>query len=65
MPIYEYECEHCSTTFETIVSINSTDDVSCKNCGSTDTRKLISASSMKVGSKSSDSTGCVPRGGFN
>ena len=65
MPIYEYECEKCKTTFETIVSINSTEDVSCKHCGSMDTRKLMSASSLKVGSKTSDSSGCAPRGGFS
>lgn len=63
MPIYEYECAQCGTIFETLVSITSEDDIVCEKCGSKDTRKLISASGIKI-SSNPDNSSCQSRGGF-
>lgn len=45
MPIYEYECDHCSKTFEVKQSINDAPLSACPSCGQP-VRKLISASSF-------------------
>ncbi|MDQ6982634.1 MAG: zinc ribbon domain-containing protein [Mariprofundus sp.] len=42
MPIYEFHCRICGSNFETLVC-NSSEVVSCKQCGSCDLQKLISA----------------------
>jgi len=41
MPLFEYECKKCSHKFEELVSSGQT-EIACPQCGSTDTRKLIS-----------------------
>lgn len=65
MPIYEYFCEKCEKTFEAIVSISFRDTPACKDCGSADTRKIMSATSITSQGKSSQPAGCQPRGGFS
>jgi putative FmdB family regulatory protein len=41
MPLYEYHCEPCDHTFETL--IRSTSDLaSCPHCGSVEVAKLLS-----------------------
>lgn len=42
MPIYEYVCDKCGTDFEELVTKASSNPV-CPSCGSSSTRKLISA----------------------
>ncbi len=64
MPIYEYECTECSTVFETLVSITSDEIIICEKCGSKETRKLISASGIRITSSSDNTSGCQSRGGF-
>ncbi len=64
MPIYEYRCEKCGKSFEAIVSLHHSRDISCKHCGSKDTTKLISAG-ISLAPKSEKSPGCSPRGGFS
>jgi putative FmdB family regulatory protein len=41
MPIYEFECEECGARFEELVAAGVL-AVSCPECGSTRTRRLIS-----------------------
>jgi putative FmdB family regulatory protein len=41
MPIYEYRCQGCETTFEVLVRGGST--VTCPQCGSPSLDKLLSA----------------------
>jgi putative FmdB family regulatory protein len=66
MPIYEYECTQCSAKFEIIVSLTSNEIIQCEKCGSTETRKLISAASgIKVSPNSDETSGCQARGGFS
>ena len=63
MPIYEFICNSCGNEFEAIVSSSDTTSVSCESCESGDIKKVMSASSIKVGGSSTPlsppmSTGC-------
>jgi putative FmdB family regulatory protein len=42
MPIYEFECEECGNRFEELVPSEAA-EVACPRCGSTRTRRLMSA----------------------
>jgi putative FmdB family regulatory protein len=42
VPIYEFECEECGARFEELVAAGAV-DLACPRCGSTRTRRLISA----------------------
>jgi putative FmdB family regulatory protein len=44
MPLYEYRCEPCDRTFETLIR-NSGDQAHCPECGSIDVNKLLSVPS--------------------
>ena len=48
MPIYEVRCKNCHKQFETLVR-NSSESINCKQCGSTDLQKLISAHAISSG----------------
>jgi putative FmdB family regulatory protein len=47
MPIYEYRCCDCNTSFEVLV--RGEEAVACPNCGSTSLDKLISAPFISSG----------------
>ncbi|MDX9866220.1 MAG: zinc ribbon domain-containing protein [Anaerolineaceae bacterium] len=48
MPIYEYRCEQCSTTFEKLVSFSQVDQPQdCPHCHSQETRKQITAAASR------------------
>lgn len=49
MPIYEFICNSCGNEFEAIVSSTDTTSVSCNSCKSDDVKKVMSASSIKMG----------------
>lgn len=60
MPLYEYVCEKCDKQFEKLVSIsNAAKPQTCPNCGSDETKKMMSAFSMKNPTSSSP----APKGG--
>ncbi len=42
MPIYEFVCEECEENFEKLVRIVGNVEVTCPNCGSTNTKKKMS-----------------------
>jgi putative FmdB family regulatory protein len=42
MPLFEYRCADCDTTFEKLTSRATADAVECPRCGSTHARRLIS-----------------------
>jgi len=43
MPIYEYRCKQCDSVFDVIRPMSAADDViSCENCSSQDTTRMLS-----------------------
>ncbi len=42
MPIFEYRCKECGTTFEALVFSSNSDEIECEKCGSKETEKLMS-----------------------
>ena len=63
MPIYEYKCQDCGKISEIITSVaRKNKDITCKNCGSKNVIKTISApAQVTIADKShapSNSQGC-------
>ena len=48
MPIYEYRCEACGHTFETLQKISDSPLVRCPVCGKDALKKLVSASGFRL-----------------
>lgn len=70
MPIYEFVCNSCDSEFEAIVSSTDTSSVSCESCQGSDVKKVMSASSIKVGGASASlspppTAGCGGGSGFS
>lgn len=66
MPIFEFECEKCGAKFERLVFASDNDPVECKECGSPDTRKVVSVFSCSgLGASSGSSCGSGTSGGFS
>lgn len=51
MPIYEFSCKKCGEVTEVLV-IGKSETPACKQCGSEDVVKLISAANVNAGSPS-------------
>lgn len=64
MPIYEYRCGSCGTTFEKMVKMNAAPPV-CPSCAASDVKKLVSTSSfvLKGGGWYKDHYGLKSGGG--
>jgi putative FmdB family regulatory protein len=54
MPMFEFKCRDCGTTFEKIVP-SSTTEVSCRKCESFKVEKLLSVFAVGAGSRSAAS----------
>ncbi len=53
MPLFEFTCDHCATTFEELVALTqSTPALSCPACGSSTIRKRVSTFASRVGQAS-------------
>ncbi len=61
MPLFEYKCRECGTTFEKIVA-SSTARVACKKCRSPKVEKLLSVFAVGGTSRSQDSLESGPCG---
>lgn len=48
MPIYEYQCDQCTKTFEQIQQFSEPDPSSCPSCGQGPVRRVISPSSFQL-----------------
>jgi len=49
MPIYEYRCAVCGATSEYLIDVGKDEVISCKECGSTETEKILSVASFMTG----------------
>jgi putative FmdB family regulatory protein len=50
MPLYEYRCNNCDNTFDTLIrSLEGTPSVTCKLCSSADVHRLVSRFAMVGG----------------
>ncbi|RLA85407.1 MAG: zinc ribbon domain-containing protein [Deltaproteobacteria bacterium] len=61
MPIYEFECENCGETFETLL-LSRSNEVSCPHCGGRNLKRVMSICAFSAGgrfrSTASSSGGC-------
>ncbi len=64
MPMFEYQCQGCKNEFERLVFAGDKDKVDCPECGSSNVRKKMSATSF-MSSSSSGRCATSPPGGFS
>ena len=64
MPIFEYTCTDCTTQFEDLV-LGTQEAAACPNCGSLETRKLMSRCRSNFGGSKRDTgmSASQPSGG--
>ena len=61
MPLYEYYCQNCGTSFEKLTSISRADDLQvCPNCASEETGRQLSSFAFSGGSSSPSLTSAPP-----
>jgi putative FmdB family regulatory protein len=70
MPIYEFKCDDCQQTFESLVLIASAvDSIRCKHCNSSHIKRILSVTSNSSGTKTTIPagalSGCSSRSGFS
>jgi len=70
MPIYEFKCDDCGKTFESLVLIASAvDSIRCKHCNSSNIKKILSATSSQPAKGTTIPagalSGCSSRSGFS
>ncbi len=59
MPIFDYHCVDCESTFEVFHKVREkAKDVVCPKCGSKNYRKLMSAPMVSMGGSSSSESSC-------
>ncbi|MBM4387238.1 MAG: zinc ribbon domain-containing protein [Deltaproteobacteria bacterium] len=46
MPTYEYRCEACLRTFEVFRKVSDPAAAACEHCGSSNTKRLVSATNF-------------------
>ena len=57
MPIYEYHCENCDTSFETLVRPGHDDDAGCPACSSVKISREMSVFASRASSGGGEPTG--------
>jgi putative FmdB family regulatory protein len=48
MPIYEYKCQQCGAVSEYLVGVGYDDSIECKECGSSEMSRILSAGSFTL-----------------
>tara|TARA_B110000908_G_C10182466_1_gene416366 strand:+ start:742 stop:1020 length:279 start_codon:yes stop_codon:yes gene_type:complete len=48
MPIYEYQCHQCNHQFEVLQKVSDASISGCPECGQSDVKKLVSATSFRL-----------------
>ncbi|MBZ0276002.1 MAG: zinc ribbon domain-containing protein [Anaerolineae bacterium] len=59
MPLFEFDCVECGEPFEKLVR-NSTTEIACPTCGSTQVKKKLSTFASKISGGSSISSSAAP-----
>lgn len=64
MPIYEYRCKHCESTFPKLQKVGASGEgIQCPECGSADVERMLSAfasgSSSEGAATSSGGAACT------
>jgi len=66
MPLYEYACEDCGTSFEQLVSARDRDNgAQCPECGSSNAKRLISSFAIGKSSATGSAGASCPTGTCN
>ncbi len=72
MPIYEYRCQECKTSYEVLAATSTptAEETACVKCGSQKVRKTISAGSFRLAGGGPNIpagalSGCSSKGGFS
>ncbi len=68
MPLFEYMCVRCGSTFEVLVRSSGSQEIVCPKCKSTTVQKQMSAFAVagaggSVGAGSPSGGACAPGGG--
>ncbi|MBI3723410.1 zinc ribbon domain-containing protein [bacterium] len=66
MPIFEYHCEPCGTTYESLQRSKDEEPDPCPSCGSHDVSRLLSVFSLRGATGGAEASscarpGCAPR----
>jgi putative FmdB family regulatory protein len=61
MPIYEYKCNNCHEKFEVFVFSHADTIITCSECGSDNTERVLSSFAS---SGNSGGSSCRPSSGF-
>jgi putative FmdB family regulatory protein len=62
MPIYEYKCAACSSISEYLVGAGKSEQIKCRDCGSTDLVRLLSIGCINLqGSLKNPGSTCCGR----
>ncbi len=64
MPLYEYQCQRCGTTFEKLVrSFSDSEGIRCPECAGTDVKKAFSTFATRTtGGSAASVASCAPGG---
>ncbi len=68
MPMFEFECAKCGESFEELMGVDQETAPACPSCGAAETRKLLSAGSVRPqgipkGKGGFEPPACGPGGG--
>ena len=63
MPIFEFRCKKCNTTFEELLRSSDSSNVTCPNCGGSEIKRLISTFACTGNGGSCSRTGIAGSGG--
>lgn len=64
MPVYEFACKRCDTTFERLLSFQvASGSVDCPSCGRAETRRLVSTFAALSKSGSGETSSIAGAGG--
>ena len=62
MPIYEYRCQDCGTSFEKLVRSSDTGGPLCPSCGTAHLKQEFSVFAARANSKPAPAAGGCPAG---